>query len=670
MIFELKKMYSKKKINLVICLMVINLLFLMLCTYGTEQNIEVSPKAYKAVFRAMEGMSNQEKREYLREQSENDNLTSISDYKRNIMIQNLLEDAEKISEYESYLSQIEAEQNQKSVLGFLTGEDEFEKRSSEKMKKIYSSLHGTKVSFESSEGIWMADVPFTNILLLFLTIFFSMECLVPEMEEGILPMLRCCKNGRGKLIGKKICCLAVNSFLISAIFLIENIVFGSCSYGVGNLFRPLQSLPGYEGVPFRISVLEFLILVYLIRATALFIIAMLAMMLTVLTYQTVFVSLLCMLTAGISYWLFSTITLQSAFVFFYYINPVAWIKATPLLKSEVNLNVFGFPVSPCFAAAVCGLGLLFFLLGSIFFLFVRTSTVIQFPAWKKRPKRGVRHRFSVGKEERYKLLVIRKGLILLGVVFAIQLVFYPRNYVAHPEEICEEGYLIQLKGEVSERQEQWILEERKRLESNLAEADNQIKKEVLEKRIYPLYVSLSEKTESNENAEFIEQIGYRKMFGIEDQMVVRRNVMLYVILIVLAGCLYVTMEKTSGMYSLIESTELGWKRVRTEKRKQALIFSTIGMLAVWLPDFVWYFKYYGFSEWNKPLSWLLEFSDWNGNIQIWMYLVVLWIIRLSLGSLLCCIVLWISEKSRNSMESLILNTFLFVVPAVLSMTWS
>ncbi len=54
--FEWKKLCSRKNIGLVSVLLIVNLLFLILLTYGMEQSEVVPPRSYKAVFRMMKGM--------------------------------------------------------------------------------------------------------------------------------------------------------------------------------------------------------------------------------------------------------------------------------------------------------------------------------------------------------------------------------------------------------------------------------------------------------------------------------------------------------------------------------------------------------------------------------------------------------------------------------------
>ena len=271
--FEWKKLCSRKNIGLVSVLLIVNLLFLILLTYGMEQSEVVPPRSYKAVFRMMKGMDNEEKSDYLnRLEEQSVHITSIAEYKRAKMIEDMAEDAEKIAGYEEYLSRMEEELDEKSVLNLLSKDSEYDERNARKKKEVYQSLHGTKVSYEASEGIMVTDISFTNIVMVFLMILLAIECIIQEKEEGILPVLRCCKKGRGRLISQKMGCLAVVSVTLSGIFFVENLIFGALAYGIGNVLRPVQSLPGYETASVKISVLVFLILVWLIRSLALFLI--------------------------------------------------------------------------------------------------------------------------------------------------------------------------------------------------------------------------------------------------------------------------------------------------------------------------------------------------------------------------------------------------------------
>ncbi len=256
--------------------------------------------------------------------------------------------------------------------------------------------------------------------------------------------------------------------------------------------------------------------------------------------------------------------------------------------------------------------------------------------------------------------------MLLAMVFAIQIALYPKDFLALPEEIYEDGYLSYLGQEVTKEKKEWLDEEWKRLNMDLSSYDSQDKKAVLENRIYPLYARLSEKKEKGEAAEFIRQSGYRKLFGVEELASERKNIMLYILVLILVCSMYITMEKTNGMMTLIKTSKCGFEDVQRAKYKQALVFSTISMIIVWGPDIVWFLRYYGLAEWNKPISWILEFSSWNSHMRIWMYLVLLWGIRFASGALLCGLILLVSEKSKTTMGSLAVNMFVFAVPAVLA----
>ncbi len=667
MSFELKKMYSKKVIGLVISLLIINLLFLILFTYGPEQNVDVLPQVYKSVFRSMGKMDNKEKRDYLKEQNEKAEFQIVDEngYKRKEMLEQLLEDSEKIVNYESYLNELEEELGGENILGILSGDSTFFAENTEKMKMVYQSLHGIPVSFEPSKGIEMTDTTVTNIIMVFLIIFLSMQCLIQEKEDGILPILRCCKKGRGKLLAQKTGCIWSAAILLSLLFTLENLLFGAASYGVGNLFRPLQSLAGFETSPLKISVFLFLILMWLTRAFALFLIGMFVMLITVLTYQIAVICLGCLIVGGVSYGLFQSISIQSSMANFYYVNPVTLLKTIPLFRSEINLNILGNPVNPCLAAICTGIVICLLLIAVTFFLFVKTREEISISFSIKRKQRGRACAKNLAGEEAYKIWRTRKGFFLLLSILVIQMVQNPGERSDSPEEICENGYISQLSGEVTDEKGDWILKEWKRVSQEIDQG-SQIKQQVLENRIQPLFEQLNARRENGEHAEFITQSGYRKMFGIDEEKVAQKNTMLYSIVIVVSCCLYVTMEKTSGMSVLIEATKNGWKRVRKTKQRQALLFSSVSMVVVWGMDMIWYVKRYGVSEWFCPISWITEFSSWNRHITIFLYILLLWGIRFAGGALLTLLVLFVSEKSKNSMESLVICMFLFVVPAVLA----
>lgn len=642
--YEWRKIFSGKNKLLIAMVLAVNLFLLVLQVYGS--GTDVPPEIYRSIFRDMEGMTNQEKYEYLKENSEAEiESGSLSDYEKRSVMEEMTEYAETMTNYEAYLSGMEESLGKKIGISLFGGKNSFAQRNAKKMQREYGTLHGTVVEFEPYKGIEMADATVTNILVVFLVVFLSAECLISENEEGILILLRSCKKGRGWMLKNRIYTLSAGSLLIAGLFLLENLLFGAITYGVGNLGRPLQSLPGYEGCLLKMSVFGFLWMLWIVRAFALMLISAFVLVLTVYTYQIVNVLGCCILTGSVSYLLYVQSGLQSGAAMLHYVNPVALTKAAPLLKGEMNLNIVGFPFSPIIVAAGVGIVTYAALNLWLFWRFGRNQEAGKIRlAERKRTKKKV-YSPTIQSGEVYKLLVTRKGVLLLVGVLAIQIFLYPgRRYVASPNEIYENYCMQELEGEIGEKQEQWLMKEQDRL--NCAEERDlfQLEREVMENKILPLSEHLKSMKQEKGEARFIQQTGYEKLFGADDHKTDRKNTMLYVMVLLCTVSAYISMEKTGNMLALIRPTKAGWRRVKNWKMLIVVSFSMVCMLVVWIPDWIWIWKSYEVTEWNAVLSWLFAFRDARIDITTGWYFAILIILRLFGGAMVGLLMLLVSEK--------------------------
>lgn len=664
MSYEWKKIFSSKNKLLVVLVLAINLVLLILQNYnpGTGSN----PQIYREIFREMEGMTNRQKYLYLKKHSQAESEDElIWNHKKMFAMEELAEDARISADYEQYIVDMEESNGKKIGISLFGGKNSYSQRNARKMQKVYQSLHGTKISFEPYKGIQVVDTTSTNILVLFLVAFLTAESLILEKEEGILILLRSCRRGRGWMLKRKISALTIGIFLVSGLFLLENLFFGMMAYGIGNLARPVQSLPGYEGCSYQISVFWFLAFIWILRSFGMMPASVFVLVLTVYTYQMNLVLGGCVLAGSMSYFCYEQMGLQSNQVFLHYVNPTALLKVTPLIKGEVNINFLGIPVCPLAMATVVGIvvyvGLILWLMQQ--FDRNKEAQKVKFFSKRKTVKKRT-YSISIWGEEAYKLWVTRRGLLFLVLIFGVQLLMYPgRDYVVPPDEIYENYCLSVMTGEVSGQQEQWIKEEQNRL--NKERASRWIELEVMEHKIVPLSEHLAEVKREEGHAAYIRQTGYEKLFGVGNQSLDRKNVLLYVLLLLVVVSTYGSMEKTTHMLALIAPTKAGWKKVRRKKQWTVVLFSVISLMAVWILDWFWIVRTYELREWYVPIIWLYEFRDARSSITIGMYAAALFLARLFSGVVVGLLMLLVSEKSRNGAEAYGINTVIFFVPAVL-----
>lgn len=662
--YECKKIIVRKNIFLVVAALLAN--FLVLSLAASDSDNILQPKIYRQIFLEMKNMTNQQKYEHLKAMTEDkQNLNTLADYRKQELLVEFSGYAETVAEYEEYLNTMEENMEQRvSISG---ADDTFFQKNAKKMLDVYRTLRGTAVSFESYKGLELADVTITNILMLFLVIFFSIEALASEKEGGLLTILRCCKKGRSNLLFNKILALGIVGMSVSGLFMLENLLFGSAMYGLGNLTRPLQSLPGFAGCYLKISVITFLIYVWLLKSMALILTEIFVLLLMVHTYQMPVALCGCVAVGGIAYMCYFGIHVQSGAAILHYVNSVALLKAVPLLNSEVNLNVFGMPVSPLMVGIVAFIFAYLLMFGCAIHRFQRSIEAKKIPLSSKRRTKQRRYAASILYGEAYKLLVTKKGFLGLICIMGIQLFIFS-NAIPYkpPQENCENYLLMELHGEAGAEKDAWIQTERMRQDLLSQETGYSLEKEVLELRIVPLQEQLRVVKEETGHAQYIHQTGYEKLFGVGERIRDHRNTMIFVTLLVCVLSTYVTMEKTGNMKALIEPTKAGWKQVRKKKRILAVIYSCIGMVLIWLPDFISLFHTYRLQDWNAPMNWLLAFQEFPNELTIGMYLIMLVIVRILGAAVTGLLIVWISERCSKNTVAFGVSTFVLLVPAILT----
>lgn len=661
---ELKKLFTRKNRILMAAAVVLNLLLLLLDTMSSNHLAKV--EVYRHAFVEMTELSNQQKFSYLQKRVEDLNsIDTLEEYEERCVLEEMQESARIMADYDLYLDTLQDNAEQKMAI---SREGSYLYQNAEKMLEGYAKLEGTEVSFESYKGVQLADVTLTNVVMLFLMVYICMEGLIHEKESGMLTILRCCKKGRASLLRQKVCALAVWSMVIDGVFLCTNLAFGASVYGLGNLMRPLQSIPGYEGCTHTLSVLGFLLVVWMLRALALFFVGIVTVLLVITSYDMPIVLCGSILVEGIGYLCYQTVDERSVIAIVHYLNPIALLKGMPLLNPEVNLNCFGFPADPMVVTVGVFFVLCLALFGVSVFYFEQNKEGRQRIKILQFRKKTRTYSVSVRGGEGYKLLVSKAGIVGLLLVLAVQLwgSFGQRTQFV-PRENYEQHVIRQLQGEVEEEKRIWLEEEYALQEIRRDQQGYTIGVDVLDGRIFPLANHLEEKQKETGEASFISQIGYEKLFGFRNQSNDRKNTLIFTILIVCVLSTYVCMEYTGDMKRLIVPTKVGWRKVCRIKYIFAILYSVFAMLLVWMPDTIQLLKTYELKEWNAPMNWLLEFKDYPDGFTIGMYTLILFLTRI-LGSVLAaCVVTWISQKCKSNTGAFGVCAFVMILPALLAL---
>lgn len=512
--FELEKIWGNRRFQLSCLLLVLLELFLLWYTALPDEG-EAGLSAYKAFQRKIQGMSEQEKADYvtgLKEtmdgirlvqevltmrgmgnemgdafaaqimesapgmfeeyyelyQSEEYLTYTDSFWQEHRLIEELYEEWEKCAGYGEYLQSVQETGDTLEGIGIFSGksggaEPSFSSRNVEKSARDYARLTDEEIRWMPGRALTGATENVWTDIFLLLSVFLAVGSLIlEEKEKRLFYITRSTRYGMGKSIGAKLAALFIHCAGMAAILYGVNLLFFSVTVGYGDFGAALQSVAAYRESCLSVSIREFIWLSVLTKGLAAFGFGALLAALCIAA-ETVYLPfgagiLLC----GISFSLYSAISGASKWNLCKYLNLMGILKTEHYYGGYLNFNLFGYPVSQriltwiviIFLAAGGMVGSVFFYLGGEK-LALRDSRL---PAVS-----FFRPHASLLRHECYKIMIVnRAALVLLVFGFLAGYREWGQNYYLSAQETYYQDMMLRLEGELTEEKEEWILSEHAR----------------------------------------------------------------------------------------------------------------------------------------------------------------------------------------------------------------
>ena len=512
--FELEKIWGNRRFQLSCLLLVLLELFLLWYTALPDEG-EAGLSAYKAFQRKIQGMSEQEKADFitgLKEtmdgiglvqevltmrgmgnemgdafaaqimesapgvfeayyelyQSEEYLTYTDSFWQEQGLIEELYKEWEKCAGYGEYLQSVQETEDTLEGIGIFSGksggaEPSFSSRNVEKSARDYAGIMDEEIRWMPGRALTgaMGNV-WTDIFLL-LSVFLAVGSLIlEEKEKRLFYITRSTRYGMGKSIGAKLAALFIHCAGMAAILYGVNLLFFSVTVGYGDFGAALQSVAAYRESCLSVSIREFIWLSVLTKGLAAFGFGALLAALCIAA-ETVYLPFGAgILFCGISFSLYSAIPGASKWNLCKYLNLMGILKTEHYYGGYLNFNLFGYPVSQriltwiviIFLAAGGMVGSVFFYLGGEK-LALRDSRL---PAVS-----FFRPHASLLRHECYKIMIVnRAALVLLVFGFLAGYREWRQNYYLSAQETYYQDMMLRLEGELTEEKEEWILSEHAR----------------------------------------------------------------------------------------------------------------------------------------------------------------------------------------------------------------
>lgn len=701
MIFsELYKVFSRK---LFLILFIVLLLFNGFFIYngqikGNDLGF-VSAKAKISLDRNIQRISDNSKRiEFVESKlnlvyNDGASLYTGESYSDRKLLENAKTQLDIVSDYNSYVQSVIAESENITGVSVFADNNSFAYKNATKTADDYSTLLNVQTSYDNSYGVNMAtDFLLTDLIVILLLCVVCDALIGTERSINITGLQRTCPHGRSKLALSEITAAFITTAVICIFFYGMNYIISGFTYGFGDISRAIQSVEGFANCTLKISVLQFLLLLFAAKLLVMFMICLIINALSMLSKSkiggySIFIGLFIF-----SYILYAVIEDNTGAMLLKYLNLVTFVETRSVFSAYKNINLFGNPAN---YTTVFWLFLLVFLTGFIalnilIYKYKRISGYNKYAQSLLSIFRFHHGGTNVVAHEMYKTLVINKaGLIFLMIILLQIVVNITSPLILNEEEKYEKYYFTYFSGEFNDDKREEIeteIENFEKNENSIATLTDDYEKGLISNEEYsqayaqysdtveeyqkfnkyvtPYYEFLCNQTDSEKVVSVIPYKGYSIILGLSGDLSNIYCLVLYV-LIVICVVPIITGEYEKETIHLLSSTKTGLKRLILKKLVCAEAITLILNVLVYLPYFIRVINAYGISDINSSACSIPAFGNFPDNISVLQVIVFAFVVRVLVSLIITVIVSGISIVAKNTVISSIISMLFFVIPVLL-----
>ena len=451
---EIRKTFGKKTFLILLCVMILN--GVLLISGESDKGYNFTGEDYRKLYSSEDMQKDTETQlAYLNACLEENGMS-----RQYFLLKYVISDVEKSADYKGYLQSIADSAEKYGRLSIFMDGDAFSRRNVEKTAAVYASLPEIEPIPGKSRGVVMASRYNGSVMLCFIFVMFTVFLIVTrEKEIGSLNLTMTTKYGHvhhGAV--KFVMCTIASAGSVLALEA-ENWIIADIYYGLGDMSRPIQSIPEYQPCIFDISVCGFMLITVASRmlciimgASVVFFIACRSRSLTGLAIKLAMV----FGAEGVLYYMISG---KSIWGLLKYINIYTGLDSQELLGNYMNLNLFGYPV--WYLPVFTGFAVAVIIIFTVFSLCAYEKMQSLPGGQKLRLPRLNAGTSSVVIQECYRYFICERVILILMAFAAVRMItFSPvRETFAFQEDIYYKQYMLQLEGMYSEEKEAKIAEE-------------------------------------------------------------------------------------------------------------------------------------------------------------------------------------------------------------------
>ena len=566
-----------------------------------------------------------------------------------------------------------------------------------KTAEDYSTLSGVQAVYGNNKGIVLiSDYVTADFLIIGVTLLTSVS-FIEEKRKGLTYLVRSTKNGRRALSVQRAATVFIIAFTASILVHAGLFITAQLTCGDMEVTRFIQSVPEFAVCPFRISILDYLLLSVIIKALSAVTAGLLIFLLPSVLEPAIAVTAFAVF--GVSeYLLYAVILPTDRLSPLKFCNLAALLRTDIFFKEYCNLNVFGNAVSFFTCAVFVGILLMITLAVLCIVLCSREKNSLSIDGkFTEKISSALSEKapaLPLWLWETKKVFFNQKGAVILAAVVYIAVSSaLSYRYLIPSYNKYELSYYSKYAGVITAEMADKINDDRNNLQGEydrvyeeyitLYEESGKIftdevlalydKLVILGDRLYALDKI---KAQAESGLSYTEKTGIEthmirtavyELFLLDDRITTNKNA-LYIMLCIIGVFAGINAaENHSNMTSQLKSSYRGRKKLTAIKLAIIGITSMAVTVGIFLPQFI-QIGAEGFNDITATAQSLefLRFVPFQ--ISIRGYLLLMMCVRMLSAFLVGIFVMAVSCYCRSSITAICLCSAVLVVPAVLSGT--
>jgi hypothetical protein len=691
-VYELKKIFINRMILFVtLAAFVLNVFLIFRMEYGRDSWSDVTVTEYNDCYEKLLALDEEDAVEAVTKLEEK--YSGSGSLREQNLYRTIGAEIKYTGDFDAYLEQLQEEYNSRNDFSIFTDADEYEEVSAAKTLEVLERFRGTHVSLYPSRGIRLVfNNTTTDILLLFLTIAVLSFYFMREKEDGIHDFIRTNPDGRGRYLLCKAAVFGVYLIFFVVLLFAGNFLSGWYIYGIGPLERSLQSVSGFIGTGVGGSVGTALIWFLAAKILALCLLSAILLLTMVLCRKSMEVYVVSAVWLGISTYAYYHFSDSSLYSNLKNINIMGFLNTGRMLSSDRNIRIANHPVSyvSLFVLISVLLILVSVVLSVVFFAEQKIPDKLSFrllSVWKdKISGRKKLHLHRMGYMECDKILRHEKAgvILLLLIVYLVSTFSLVKSLYREESDVYYKAYMDELKGDLDDEKIVKVLQIRHALDSRKRLLAEKLKKEksgAVEYLIRKEYGVSGDEEEAV--ARLVEHTRYLKSMGdgafyypngfyeltgeTSDGNGDAYHGVVMILFLILLNSGICTYDYQYDMERLLKTTVWGHRKLLFQKMMIGLFLTTVFYGLVYGS---WYYRIlsaYGITGIDKSVTSMEHISSVYSGMTVLQYLLFINVIRLTACFLMMGLEMYLSEKVKSQVMTIIICMGIFLVPMLLYM---